>query len=37
MTKIKEIRKFSSISIDDAFFDSLKNDYPGSVDWCLRL
>lgn len=31
-----EIRKFSSINIGDTFFDSLKEDYPGFVDWFAR-
>ena len=29
-------RKFSEIDLDDIFFDSLKNDYPGFGDWFKR-
>lgn len=36
MAKNMEIRKFSSINLDDTFFDSLKNDYPGFADWYER-
>lgn len=36
MATIMEIRKFSSIKLDDVFFDSLKNDYPGFEDWFNR-
>lgn len=36
MATIMEIRKFSSIKLDDVFFDSLKNDYPGFEDWFHR-
>lgn len=31
-----EIRKFSSINLDDVFFDSLKEDYPEFIDWFAR-
>lgn len=31
-----EIRKFSSINLEDSFFDSLKEDYPGFIDWFSR-
>ena len=33
MTKLLEIKKFSSISLADPFFDSLKKDYKGFEDW----
>lgn len=33
MTKLLEIKKFSSISLVDPFFDSLKKDYKGFEDW----
>lgn len=33
MTKILELRTFSSIDINDKFFDSLKNDYKGFEGW----
>ena len=36
MAKNMEICKFSSINLDDAFFDSLKEDYPGFADWYER-
>ena len=36
MTKIMELRKFSTINLYDAFFDSLKIDYPEFVDWFQR-
>ena len=36
MATIMEIRKFSSIKLDDVFFDSLKNDYPGFEDWFVN-
>ena len=36
MTKIMELRKFSTINLDDVFFDSLKMDYPEFVDWFNR-
>ena len=31
-----EIRKFSSINLENSFFDSLKEDYPGFNDWFAR-
>lgn len=33
MTTLLEIKKFSSISLADPFFDSLKKDYKGFEDW----
>ena len=36
MARIMELRKFSTINLDDAFFDSLKIDYPEFVDWFQR-
>lgn len=33
MTKLLELKKFSSISLEDPFFDSLKEDYEGFEDW----
>lgn len=33
MTTLLEIKKFSSISLVDPFFDSLKKDYKGFEDW----
>ena len=33
MTTLLEIKKFSSISLADPFFDSLKKDYNGFEDW----
>lgn len=33
MTTLLEIKKFSSISLVDPFFDSLKEDYKGFEDW----
>lgn len=33
MTTLLEIKKFSSISLADPFFDSLKEDYKGFEDW----
>ena len=31
-----EVHKFSSINLEDSFFDSLKEDYPGFKDWFAR-
>lgn len=36
MEKNMEIRKFSSINLDDIFFDSLKVDYPEFEEWFAR-
>lgn len=36
MANLIEYKKFSSINIDDPFFDSLKEDYLGFEDWFKR-
>ena len=36
MANFIEYKKFSSINIDDPFFDSLKEDYLGFKDWFKR-
>jgi hypothetical protein len=33
---ILEKRQFKEIRLDDPFFESLKNDYPGFDSWFLR-
>ena len=36
MSEVIELRKFSQIDLNDTFFDSLKEDYPGFEDWFVR-
>lgn len=36
ISKNMEIRNFSSINLEDSFFNSLKEDYPGFKDWFAR-
>ena len=33
MTKVLEMKSFSSIDLEDHFFDSLKKDYGGFEKW----
>lgn len=36
MEGLLEYKKFSDISLEDSFFDSLKDDYPGFEEWYAR-